>query len=297
MSLERLGRVAPGAIGIFAGSLAGQPASVIREVVVEMEELGFGTLWYPEGIGREAFAFAATLLAATKRLVVASGIANIWVRDAGAMANGGRALQDAWPDRFILGLGVSHAPMVASRGHQYSRPVASMRAYLDGIGQAPWLGPAVDLPPIVLAALGPLMVELAAGRAAGAYPYFTTADHIRAVRVAMGPEAFLAADLAVVLASSRGEARSIANGHMAGHLTMPNYRNNLLRQGWPQAELAPPGSDRLFDDMVAWGDVNEIGRRAAAMHEAGADHVVLNLITADPAVPYRAEMMALSSLI
>ncbi|MDQ6771445.1 MAG: TIGR03620 family F420-dependent LLM class oxidoreductase [Candidatus Dormibacteraeota bacterium] len=296
MGSTRLGRVQPGATGIFAGSLAAQPAAVIREVVGELEELGFGTLWYGEAIGREAFAFGALLLAAGRRLVVASGIANIWVRDPTAMANGARALQDGWPDRFILGLGVSHAPMVGSRGHPYARPVSSMRQYLERLAAAAWRGPEVELPPIVLAALGPMMVGLAAERTAGVYPYFTSTEHVRAIREAMGDEPFVAADLPVVLARDRATARQIGDRHMSLYLRTANYRNNLLRLGWPAAELEPPGSDRLFDAIVVWGDVDAVGRGVATMRAAGADHVVLNLVTADPTIPFREELRALSRL-
>jgi hypothetical protein len=161
VSLTRLGNVKPGSLGIFSGSLQAQPASVQREVAAEMEQLGYGTLWYGESTAREAFAQAAIFLSATPRLVMASGIANIWARDPMAMAAGGRAIAEAWPDRFILGLGVSHAPMVAARGHDYGRPVSAMREYLDRMGQAAWRGPASPLPPIILAALGPRMVALA----------------------------------------------------------------------------------------------------------------------------------------
>jgi probable F420-dependent oxidoreductase len=195
MSSSRLRGIDPGRLGIFAGSLSQQPAKVQREVAAEIEKLGFGTLWYGESIGREAFAQAGIFLSATSHMVVASGIANIWARDPMAMAAGGRTLAEAWPRRFILGLGVSHAPMVAARGHDYRRPVTAMREYLDGLTQASWRGPEVELPPLVLAALGPRMVALAAERAAGAYPYFTTTEHVRQVREQLGPDAFLAADL------------------------------------------------------------------------------------------------------
>jgi probable F420-dependent oxidoreductase len=296
MGVGRLNGVRPGKTGVFAGSLAAQPAPMIREVVRDMEGLGYGSLWYGEAIGREAFAFGALLLAATRSLVVASGIANIWVRDPVAMVSGARALQDAWPDRFILGLGVSHAHLVEGRGHQYARPVASMRAYLEQMAGAPWRGPDVEPPPVVLAALGPRMVELAAEKTAGAYPYFTTTDHVRAIRTAMGAEPFIAADLPVVLASERAAARRIGDRHMSLYLRTANYRNNLLRLGWPEAELEPPGSDRLFDAIVAWGEVSQVEQRVDSMREAGADQVVLNLVTADPKVPYRGELKALSVL-
>lgn len=296
MSSSRLGAVQPGSTGVFLGSLAGQPAAVIRSLVAQMEELGYGTLWYGEAVGREAFAFGALLLAATSRLVVASGIANIYARDPMTTANGARALQEGWPDRFILGLGVSHQPMVESRGHLYDRPLATMRSYLDKLEEAPWRGPSVSLPPIVLAALGPRMAALAAARTAGAYPYFTTAEHVRSMRAAIGPEPFIAADLPVVLAETREQARRIGDAHTKRYLQTANYRNNLLRLGWSEADLEPPGSDRLFDAIVAWGDVAAVGKRAEAHREAGADQVVFNLVTADPSKPYVEELRALAQL-
>lgn len=296
MGLQRLGRVRPGAVGVFAGALAAQSAAVIREVLAEIEELGFGSLWYGEAIGREAFSFGALLLAATRRLVIASGIASIWVRDPTAMANGARAMQDGWPDRFILGLGVSHAPMVERRGHQYSRPVTTMGAYLDRMEDAVWRGPDVDMPPVVLAALGPRMVGLAATRTAGAYPYFTTLQHLQEIRVAMGPEPFIAADLPVVIAKSRDAARVTGDRHTSTYLRIANYRNNLLRLGWSEEELEPPGSDRLFDAVLAWGDLHRIRERVALLQDAGADQVVLNIVAADPAQPYRAELRTLAAL-
>jgi probable F420-dependent oxidoreductase len=296
MGLTRLGNIKPGRLGIFSGSLSAQPATVQRQVAVEIEKLGYGTLWYGEAVGREAFVQASIFLNATSSLVVASGIANIWARDPMAMAAGGRALAEAWPDRFILGLGVSHAPMVAARGHDYARPVSAMRDYLDRMGQAPWRGPEVPLPPIVLAALGPRMVGLAGERTAGAYPYFTTPEHIRLVREQLGPEPFLAADLPVVLAADRATARTIGDAHTTLYLHTENYRNNLLRLGWEPEALEPPGSDALFDAIVAWGDVATVQERVSGLFSAGADQVVLNLVTKDRSVPYLPELRTLASL-
>ncbi|HEV2281752.1 MAG TPA: TIGR03620 family F420-dependent LLM class oxidoreductase [bacterium] len=296
MGLQRLRGVRPGRIGVFAGALAGQPAAVQREAVAEMERLGYGTLWYGEAVAREVFAQGAIYLAADSRIVVASGIANLYARDPQAMAAGGRALAEAWPGRFILGVGVSHAPTVRARGHQYVRPVATMRGYLEAMETAAWRGPEAPLPPIVLAALGPRMVALAAERTAGAYPYFTTTEHIRAIREQMGSEPFLPADLPVVLAGSRAAARPIGDRHMNLYLRLDNYRRNLRRLGWPAAELEPPGSDRLFDAVIAWGDLGSIRKRVEAHFAAGADQVVLNLITADPTRPYFSELRTLSAL-
>jgi probable F420-dependent oxidoreductase len=296
MSLSRLGDVKPGRLGIFSGSLASQPAAVQREVAQEIESLGFGTLWYGEAVAREVFAQGAIFLSATSSLVVASGIANIWARDPMAMAAGGRATAEAWPGRFILGLGVSHAPMVGARGHNYARPLTAMREYLDRMGQALWRGPEAPLPPIVLAALGPRMVALAAERTAGAYPYFTTADHIKQVREQLGREPFLAADLPIVLASDRTEARAIADAHTSLYLRTENYRNNLIRLGWEPGDLEPPGSARLFDAIVAWGDVAKVRDRIQGRFAAGADQVVLNLITRERSIPYVSELRALAPL-
>jgi probable F420-dependent oxidoreductase len=296
MSLSRLQGIDPGRIGVFAGPLNGQPAAVQRELVREMERLGYGTLWYGEALGREAFGQGATYLAATERLVVASGIANIWARDPAAMANGGRTLAEAWPSRFILGLGVSHAPLVKLRGHDYDKPYSAMRAYLEAMTQAPWRGPEAPMPPVVLAALGPRMVGLAGERTAGAYPYFSTADHVREVRSILGPEPFLAADLPVVLATDLAAARTIGDRHLDFYVGSANYRNNLARIGWSEADLEKPGSDKLFEAIVAWGDLDRIRAKVRERFEAGADQVVLNIVAADPSVPPLAELRALAPL-
>jgi probable F420-dependent oxidoreductase len=296
MSLRRLRGIDPGRIGVFAGPLNGQPAAIQREFAREMERLGYGTLWYGESFAREAFAQGAIYLASTERLVIASGIANIWARDAAAMANGGRALGEAWPGRFILGLGVAHAPSVALRGHNYERPYSAMREYLDAIGAAPWRGPEAELPPIVLAALGPKMVGLAGERTAGAYPYFTTTAHVREVRNILGPEPFLAADLPVVLAGDLAAARDIGDRHLSFYLGAANYRNNLLRIGWSEADLETPGSDALFEAIVAWGDFERVAEKVRERFEVGADQVVLNLVAADPSASPLAELRQLASL-
>ena len=296
MGITRLHGIDPGRIGVFAAPLNGQPSAVQREFVREMERLDYGTLWYGEALAQEAFGRGAIYLAATERLVVASGIANIWARDAAAMANGGRTLAEAWPGRFILGIGVSHAPLVKLRGHDYERPYSAMREYLDVMEAAPWRGPEAKLPPIVLAALGPRMVGLAGDRTAGAYPYFSTAEHIREVRGILGPEPFLAADLPVVLAPDLASARAIGDRHLDYYIGSANYRNNLLRLGWSEADLEKPGSDALFEAIVAWGDLDRIRAGVAERFEAGADQVVLNLVAADPSVAPVDELRRLAPL-
>ena len=297
MGTSRLRGVRPGRVGVFAGSLETRPVEMQRTVAREIERLGFGSLWYGEWFVRETFAQAAILLAATDRLVVGSGIAIIWVRDPMAMANGGRALAEAWPNRFILGLGVSHARTVEARGHHYERPYSKMADYLQALEAARWVGPKVDLPPIVLAALGPRMVDLAASRTAGVYPYFTTDDQVRAMRQAIGEEPFLVSDLPVVLADDRRAAREIGDPYIHYYLIEDNYRNNLLRLGFDASDVEPPGSDRLFDAVVAWGDPAAIQAAIVRRLEAGADHVVLNIVTEDEARSYVPELERLAPVV
>jgi probable F420-dependent oxidoreductase len=259
------------------------PAPALRRAVAEIEAMGFGTIWIGESLAREIFAAAAIILAATSRVMVATGIANIWVRDATAMMNGGRALAEAWPGRFVLGIGVSHAPLVQARGHQYDRPFTAMRDYLDLMEKAIYRGPAPNPPaPIVLGALGVKMLELARERTAGAHPYYVPVEHTQEARRILGPERLLAPEQAIVFAKTRETARIPGDIYMRNYLALQNYHQNLVRLGWPEAELAPPGSDRAFDALVAWGDESEIARKVKRQHEAGADHVALNVLTPTP---------------
>jgi probable F420-dependent oxidoreductase len=255
----------------------------LRRAVTEIEEMGFGAIWIGEHLARDPFAAAAIILEATRHITVATGIANIWVRDAVAMMNGGRTLAEAWPNRFVLGIGVSHAPLLRARGHQYERPLTAMRAYLDAMEEAPYRGPLPNPPaPIVLAALGVKMLELARDRSAGAHPYFVPVEHTSEARRILGPERVLAPEQAVVFARTREAARVAADTHMRTYLSLENYRQNLVRLGWMEDELAPPGTDRLFDAMVAWGDDEEIARKLRRHSEAGADHVAVQVLTATP---------------
>jgi len=272
-----------GRAGVWLGSMANLPATDLRRAVAEIEQMGFGTIWLGEAVAREAFAGAAIILAATSRVVVATGIANIWVRDATAMMNGARALAEAWPDRFVLGIGVSHAPLVSGRGHQYERPLSAMRGYLDAMAKAPYRAAMPDRPPpIVLAALGPKMLELARERTAGAHPYFVPVEHTREARGILGDDRVLAPEFAVSLARTRDAARATGARYMQTYLNLENYRRNLARLGWSNDELTPPGSDRLFDAVVGWGAEDEIARKIRLHHEAGADHVAVQVLTPTP---------------
>jgi probable F420-dependent oxidoreductase len=269
---ERLGR-----IGVWMGMLALEPASRERAIAERMETLGYGALWFGESLtNREALSHAAILLAATQRITVATGIANIWARDAAAAANGANALNEAFDGRFVLGLGVSHAPLVNSRGHDYARPLAAMRAYLDALDGHEYGGPVPPRPPDrLLAALGPRMLELARDRAAGAHPYFVPTEHTRRARALLGPDRFLAPEQAVVLESDPVRARELARRHMSGYLKLPNYVNNLRNLGYDNADLDGDPSDRLVDAIVAWGDVDAIVARVRDHLDAGADHVAV----------------------
>jgi probable F420-dependent oxidoreductase len=270
-------------VGVWASQLGLVPADEARRAAAAIEAMAYGVVWVGEADGREALTHAGLLLEATAELVVATGIANIWARDAQAMINAARTLAEAHDGRFVLGIGASHTPLVARRGHDYSRPYSAMRDYLDAIERAGYTSPrpARD-PEVVLAALGPRMLRLAADRAQGAHTYFVPVEHTRWAREQLGEGPLLAPEQAAVLVSGREEARSLAGRHVATYLGLDNYRRNLERLGWSGADLDDGGSDRLFDALVAWGDEEAIATRVTEHLEAGADHVALHVITESP---------------
>jgi probable F420-dependent oxidoreductase len=271
----RLGRA-----GVWLGRLGWAPAAVEREAAHEIEELGYGTLWYSEAHNsKESLSHGALLLAATTRITVASGIANIWVRDPMAMVAGSNALAEAYPERFVLGLGVSHPRQLTPRGHEYARPVATMRSYLAAMDAAEYTGPRPAIPvPRLLGALRRPMLELAAGEADGAHPYLVTAEHTARAREILGPEKVLAPELFVLLEDSPSEARAAGRQALAFYLELPNYVDNLRWLGFSDDDLAGGGSDRLIDGLVAWGGVETIRERVREHLEAGADHVCIQPI-------------------
>jgi probable F420-dependent oxidoreductase len=272
-----------GTVGVWLGILSRTPWAVAREAVARIEAAGYRALWINEGPAvKEPFAHAALLLGATERMSVATGIANIWVRDAAAMRNGAYALAEAYPGRFTLGLGVSHKPMVDSRGHAYNKPLTAMREYLDALDAIEWAGPPpVQAPPLVLAALRPKMLALAAQRTAGAHPYFTPVEHTAVARAALGPDHLLAPELSVVLETDPGRARERARRFAATYLQLPNYTNNLRDLGYGDDDVADGGSDRLIDAVVAWGDEDAIARSVREHRDAGADHVCVQPVGTD----------------
>ena len=282
----RLGRV-----GVWSADPERMTAADAGRFANEVESLGFKTLWIQESLGsKEIFAHAGILLAATKTLIVATGIANIWARDPVAMSNGAKTLSEAYPDRFLLGVGVSHKPSVAIRGGRYQKPLAHMRTYLDAMDKAPFVGPNRDdpPPPRVLAALGPQMLRLAAERSLGAHPYFVPVEHTAVARKELGREPLLAVEQAAVVGMDRENVLAAAKRHTKYYLALENYSNNLRRLGWSDADLAESGSEKLIDAIVAWGDGAAIGARVAAHHAAGADHVCLQVLGGDSLVQLRA---------
>jgi probable F420-dependent oxidoreductase len=272
-----------GAVGAWVTLLGLRSAREERAAAAEIEALGYGALWFGETpVNKEAFVHSGILLAATERIAIATGIANIYARDAAATNAARNALAEAYDDRFVLGLGVSHAPSVAQRGHDYGKPVTEMRAYLDALDAADYRAPAPAHPaPVVLAALRRRMLELARDRTYGAHPYLVTPAHTARARGTIGPGPVLAPEQGVVLETDPARARAIARQHLAGYLKLPNYTNSWREDGFGDADFADGGSDRLVDALIAWGNPDAIAARVGAHHEAGADHVCIQPVIRD----------------
>jgi len=269
-----------GRVGLWTSALDALEVPAARDQVAELDAQGWGALWFGEAYGREAFTAAQLYLGASERLVVATGIASIYGRDAVAANGAARTLEAAFPGRFVLGLGVSHAPLVERmRGHAYGRPVAAMRDYLDALDGAPYAAAgSVAAPPRVLAALGPRMLELARERAQGAHPYLVTPEHTAQARAALGPDALLAVEQAVVLGEDVDEWRRRAHWHLEIYTGLPNYRASWERQGFSAADDAVRGgSERLKQAMVVRGP-DAIRARVAEHLDAGATHVCLQVL-------------------
>ena len=272
-----------GRVGIWTGVLDAVPSAEARRLAGQLEELGFPTLWIPETIGRDPFVTATLLLSATERLNVATGIANIYARDALTMANTQRSLEEAFPGRFLLGLGVSHSHLVDRvRHHDYSKPYSRMVAYLEEMDQALFIGVGPqERPATVLAALGPKMLTLAGEKADGAHPYFVPVDHTAKAREILGPDPILAPEQMVVIDTDRERGLETARKGMAIYLRAPNYVNNLKRFGFTDDDVADGGSERLVDAIVAVGDVQAAVGRVEEHFAAGASHVCVQVLGAD----------------
>jgi probable F420-dependent oxidoreductase len=246
-----------------------------------IERLKYDVLWYPEAVGYEALSLGGFLLSETDRLCVASGIANIYARDAFSAMAGHNTLNALYNDRFVLGLGVSHVPLVeGQRGHSYGKPIATMRSYLEAMAAADIV---VKVPArhLVLAALGPKMLALARDKTDGALPYNVPPEHTVQARAILGPDRWLCVEQKICLTTTSDTARAVAARHLARYMTMPNYRNNWLRLGFGEDELAGRGSDRFLDSMVAWGSAETIRNRLKAHFDAGATHVCVQPLNPD----------------
>jgi probable F420-dependent oxidoreductase len=266
-------------LGVWAAT-DGLSAPDLSAFAKRVEAWGYGALWTPEAVGREVFSASAWLLANTSSLIVASGIANIYARDSLSAAAAQKGLNEQSGGRFLLGLGVSHIPLVQDlRQHEYGKPVATMRKYLRGMADAPYKAvlPAAA-PMTVLAALGPKMLELAAEQAQGAHPYNVTPEHTRQARAILGANKLLCVEQGAILEPNPTQARALARQFLSIYLGLPNYFNNWRRLGFTDADFAGGGSDRLVDALIAWGDEKAIRARIEEHWQAGADHVCVQSI-------------------
>jgi probable F420-dependent oxidoreductase len=269
-----------GSVGIWGGGpwRVEDRAAEAAEVAAELEELGFGALWMSGGQQPGLSARFRRVLDGTSRLPVASGILNFWLSGPAEVARAVAELEAVHPGRFLLGVGVSHAPLVERSGQAYRRPYSRMVEWLDGLDRQE---PGVPPERRVLAALGPRMLALSAARSAGAHPYFVPVEHTAKARQALGDGPLLAPEQGVVLEPDPETARRIARAHTESYLAMPNYSGNLRKLGYGDADLAGAGSDRLVDAVVAWGDDEAVARRVREHLDAGADHVCVQVLGAD----------------
>jgi len=257
-------------------------AGHLRELAQRVEALGYSALWIPDTLGRDPFVSAAVMLEHTDELVLATGIASIHMRHPGMMKQGANALAELSGGRFVLGMGVSHAPMVEGlRKLSYDKPLTAMANYLDAMESSLYFAaPPAEEPPVVLAALGPRMLELAASRTHGAHPYWTTPEHTAQAREIMGPDAWLCVEQKCVLSTVREVAHEVTINQLGTYADLPNYRNNWKRLGFSEQEIAER-NPRFLDAVMAWGDEAAIAERIQQHYDAGATHVCLQPI--DPA--------------
>ncbi|MCX2729717.1 LLM class F420-dependent oxidoreductase [Saccharopolyspora sp. NFXS83] len=270
-----------GRFGLWTGSRSwdGDDAEH-REALAEIDELGYGALWL--GMAPGDLRQVQALLGATKKLVVATGIVNVWEHEAADLAAAYQRVDRVHPGRALVGIGPSHAPIVEKSGQAYDKPFSKLRSYVDELDAAD-----DPLPPQarVLAALGPRALALAGEKAAGAHPYLTTPEHTAFAREVLGDGPLLAPEQKVVLETDPARAREIARSRTAPYLGLPNYVNNLRRFGFTDADFADGGSDRLIDALVVRGDVDAVADRVRAHREAGADHVCLQVLDSGSALP------------
>jgi probable F420-dependent oxidoreductase len=266
-----------GRLGVWT-FLDGMRAPDALAFTKRVEAWGYSALWLPEAVSREPFALLGYLASGTSQLTLATGIANIYARDAVTMHHGHKTLSEMTDGRFILGIGVSHGHLVAGvRGHDYSpKPVTTMRNYLEAMEKALYVAPSAEQDgPILLAALRKNMLRLAGERAQGAHPYFVPPEHTARAREILGPDPLLCPEQKVLLCTDPSKARAAARSAMKIYMGLPNYQNALKWLGFEDSDFAGEGSDRLVDAIVAWGDEDAIRERIQQHWDAGANHVCI----------------------
>lgn len=274
------------------------PMTEAQQVARDIEALGFGSLFLPEAFGKECLTQSAAFLAATDRLVVGTGIANIHVRLASAAEAGARTLTALYPGRFALGLGVSHGPLVDALGGSYSKPLSTMRSYLETMAAVPaQIEPGVGRPPRLLAALGPKMIELSGTHADGAHPYLAMPEQTRVTREILGTDKWVIPEQAVVIGGDDAQQLAYAHQHLDIYSALPNYRNSWLRQGFEESDLVRGGSERLARALVGMGTVTQAAAAVTAHLDAGADHVVVQVLGENPSIDPRPALRVLAEVL
>ena len=269
-----------GTTGIWAAQLRSRDQGKIRDVAAGVEDLGFSAAWAPGAAGGALFDDVGIALAATSHLVVATGVLNVSMHQAKETAAWVNTVRSTAPNRLLLGLGASHPHRVTAMGQKY-QPMAAMHGYLDELESA---NPPVLQGDRVLGALGPRMLDLARDRAVGAHTYMVSAAHTAAARRALGPDRLLAPEVKVIIDFDRDRALETARRHIAHYLEIPNYTRNLLRSGYREQDLLDGGSTRLIKGLFAIGDVDAATRRIEEHWAAGADHVCIQVVTAERGV-------------
>ena len=265
-------------VGVWSSQLRYSNPDEAAEAAAELDDLGFTALWIPD-IGGPVLDSVDHLLSSTKNTVIATGILNLWMHEPSDVAARYASLTKTYGERFLMGIGCSHAPLVDAREPgRFRKPLAATRSFLDALDAAERPVPMENR---VLAAAGPKMLELSATRTRGAHPYLGTPDHTRQAREVLGDGPLLLPEQTVILTEDRAEARAVGTDWLRTYLALPNYANNLLRSGFTEDDLSSV-SDRVFDAIIAWGDEETVQRRVNEHRVAGADHVCVQVLTADP---------------
>jgi probable F420-dependent oxidoreductase len=266
-------------VGVWSGSLRYGDAAASGDAAAELESLGYSALWLPD-IGGNLFESLENVLRVTKDITIATGILNLWMQDAELTAAEYTRLVAAYGRRLLLGIGVSHAPLIdRTEAGRYAQPLARTEAYLDALDA---IDPTVPVADRLLAALGPKMLALSGAKASGTHPYNVMPEHTAAARAALGPGKLVAPEQAVVLETDPDKARAIARRFLSTYLALPNYANNWFRFGFTPDDTLDGGTDALIDALIVWGDVDTIVARVQAHFDAGADHVCVQALSDDP---------------